>query len=139
MSDSNVYVVSPPTLYMPTGGVAICLISNDKSWQDKIVEIIESGIQDQITFYANDSGVKDPKAWVWYWHIVDNCNMVLCDVASCTEHEVRVALAIAKLEHPIIFYVKPGNDEFIALLKASEILHFSDVDDLPTLLEALFG
>jgi hypothetical protein len=73
LTDSNVYVVSPPTLYLPGGGLAFCLISNDKAWQDTVVNLVEKNVQhNQLTFYTNESGVKDPKAWIWYWHIADN-------------------------------------------------------------------
>ena len=139
MNDSNVYIVSPPTLYMPGGGLALCLISNDKTWQDQIISLIEKGVQNQLTFFVNETAVKDPKAWVWYWHVVDNCNIIICDMASCSEHEIRVALAMAKIDHPVIFYVKPGNEEFISLLKAVDIAWFDDLEDLPNVLEALFG
>ena len=139
MNDSNVYIVSPPTLYMPGGGLALCLISNDKTWQDQIISLIEKGVQNQLTFFVNETAVKDPKAWVWYWHVVDNCNIVICDMASCSEHEIRVALAMSKIDHPVIFYVKPGNEEFISLLKAVDIAWFDDLEDLPNVLEALFG
>jgi len=139
LNDSNVYIVSPPTLYMPGGGLALCLISNDKTWQDQIISLIEKGVQNQLTFFVNETAVKDPKAWVWYWHVVDNCNIVICDMASCSEHEIRVALAMSKIDHPVIFYVKPGNEEFISLLKAVDIAWFDDLEDLPNVLEALFG
>jgi len=139
LNDSNVYIVSPPTLYMPGGGLALCLISNDKTWQDQIISLIEKGVQNQLTFFVNETAVKDPKAWVWYWHVVDNCNIIICDMASCSEHEIRVALAMAKIDHPVIFYVKPGNEEFISLLKAVDIAWFDDLEDLPNVLEALFG
>jgi hypothetical protein len=124
---------------MPGGGLALCLISNDKTWQDQIISLIEKGVQNQLTFFVNETAVKDPKAWVWYWHVVDNCNIVICDMASCSEHEIRVALAMSKIDHPVIFYVKPGNEEFISLLKAVDIAWFDDLEDLPNVLEALFG
>jgi hypothetical protein len=124
---------------MPGGGLALCLISNDKTWQDQIISLIEKGVQNQLTFFVNETAVKDPKAWVWYWHVVDNCNIIICDMASCSEHEIRVALAMAKIDHPVIFYVKPGNEEFISLLKAVDIAWFDDLEDLPNVLEALFG
>lgn len=124
---------------MPGGGLALCLISNDKAWQDQIISLIEKGVQNQLTFFVNETAVKDPKAWVWYWHVVDNCNIVICDMSSCSEHEIRVALAMSKIDVPVIFYVKPGNEEFISLLKAVDIAWFDDLEDLPNLIEALFG
>lgn len=136
MSDSSVYVVSPPTLYMPGGGLGFCLISNDKVWQDSVIGFLEKGIQNQLTFFANESGVKDPKAWVWYWHIVDNCSMVFVDMASCSEHEIRMALAMCKLSQPVMFHVKPGNDEFVALLNAIDIPWFEDMEQLVEIMEA---
>lgn len=136
MSDSSVYVVSPPTLYMPGGGLGFCLISNDKEWQDSVIGFLEKGIQNQLTFFANESGVKDPKAWVWYWHIVDNCSMVFVDMASCSEHEIRMALAMCKRSQPIMFHIKPGNDEFVALLNAIDIPWFEDMEQLVEIMEA---
>lgn len=136
MSDSSVYVVSPPTLYMPPGGIGFCLISNNKTWQETIIELLEKGIQDQLTFYANETGQKDPKAWVWYWHVASNCTMILVDVASCTEHELRMALAMTKDDLPVIFHVKPGNDELVALLNAIQVPSFEDYSDLLKLMEA---
>ncbi len=139
MSDSNVYIVSPPTLHMPSGGLAFCLISNDPVWQDSIINYLETNIQNQLTFYATETSTKDPKAWVWYWHVVDNCGMIFVDLASCTEHEVRMAMAMSKLDQPVIFHVKPGNDEFIALLNAVSIPSFEDMDHLAALLENGIG
>ena len=139
MSDSSVYVVSPPTLYMPSGGLAFCLISNDKVWQDTIIDILEKGIKNQLTFYANETAAKDPKAWVWYWHVVDNCGMVFVDTASCTEHEVRMALAMSKVDQPVIFHVKQGNDELVALLNAVDIPHFEDFEHLLAIMEVTLG
>lgn len=140
MTDSNVYVVSPPTLYIPGGGLAFCLISNDKAWQESIIELLEKGIRDnQLTFYVNEAANIDPKMWVWYWHIASNCSMIFCDIAHATEQEVRMALAMCKDNNPVIFYVKPGNDEFIALLNAIDVPWVEDHDDLLTLLESAFG
>ena len=140
MNDSNVYVVSPPTLYMPGGGLAFCLIGNDKTWQDSIIELLEKGIQDnQLTFYVNDAVSVDPKTWVWYWHIATNCSMIICELAHATEQEVRMALAMCKDNMPVIFYVKPGNDEFIALLNAIDIPWVEDHDELIKIMESAFG
>ena len=135
MRDSSVYVVSPPTLYMPGGGLGFCLISNDKVWQDTVIGLLEKGIQNQLTFYATETSTKDPKAWVWYWHVVDNCSLVFCDVASCSEHEVRMALAMTKLGLPVVFHLKPGNDEFVALLNAIEVPWFEDFNQLLAIME----
>jgi hypothetical protein len=121
---------------MPGGGLGFCLISNDKVWQDSVIGFLEKGIQNQLTFFANESGVKDPKAWVWYWHIVDNCSMVFVDMASCSEHEIRMALAMCKLSQPVMFHVKPGNDEFVALLNAIDIPWFEDMEQLVEIMEA---
>lgn len=140
MDDSNVYVVSPPTLYMPGGGLAFGLIGNNKDWQTSIIELLEKSIQNnQLTFYVNESNKVDPNIWVWYWHTASNCNMILCDLAHSTEHEIRTALAMCKEDLPVVFNVKPGNDEFIALLNAIEVPWFEDTDDLLRLLEAAFG
>lgn len=140
MNDSNVYVVSPPTLYMPGGGLGFCLISDDKVWQDSIISLLEKGVpSNQITFYTNESGQKDPKAWVWYWHVVDNCDMIICDTSSCSEHEVRMALGMCKLDQPVIFYTKPGNDEFVALLNAMGVPSFEDFEELLKILEVALG
>lgn len=140
MNDSNVYVVSPPTLYMPRGGLAFCLIGNDKSWQESITELFEQSIpSNQLTFYANESGSVDPNIWIWYWHIANNCSMILCDLAHSTEHEVRLALAMCKEDLPVVFHVKPGNEDFIALLNAIEIPWFEDNEHLLELLESAFG
>lgn len=139
MNDSSVYVVSPPTLHMPSGGLAFALISNDKVWQDAVISILEKGIQNQLTFYANEAGVKDPTAWVWYWHVVDNCSMIFIDMASCSEHEIRMALAMAKLDQPVIFHVKPGNSEFVALLNAVDIPYFDDFERLLAIMEVTLG
>lgn len=139
MSDSSVYVVSPPTLYMPTSGLAFCLISNDPAWQAQVIAVIESGVEEQLTFYANETAVQDPKAWIWYWHVIDNCDMILCDTASCSEHEKLVAIAMTKLELPVVFYVKPGDDELVSLLNSIEVPFFDDMDKLPGIMEAGFG
>jgi len=135
LSDSSVYVVSPPTLYMPGNGLAFCLISNDKVWQDSVIALLEKGIKNQLTFFANENGTKDPKAWVWYWHVVHNCGMVLVDMASCTEHEIRMALVMCKVSQPVMFHVKPGNDEFVALLNSIDIPYFEDMDQLIKIME----
>ncbi len=140
MTDSNVYVVSPPTLYMPGGGLAFCLISNNKDWQDTIISTIEKNVQhNQLTFYTNESGVRDPKAWVWYWHVVDNCDMVICDMASCSEHEIRMAMAMTKNDQPVIFNTRPGNDEFVSLLNAVGVPSYEDTDELLRILELALG
>jgi len=140
LDDSNVSVVSPPTLYLPTSGLSICLISNDKAWQAEVIALVEEGVQsDQITFFANESGNSDPKAWVWYWHVADNCQLIIVDMANCTEHEIRMALAMCKVGHPVVFYVRSGNDEFLALLHAIQIPSFNDIESLSHLLESSFG
>jgi hypothetical protein len=133
--DSNVYIVSPPTLYLPGGGLSFCLISNDEKWQTNIIELFEKELQNQLTFFATETSIRDPKAWVWYWHVAGNCSMIVVDATSCTEHEIRMALAMCKLDMPVIFHVKPGNDEFVALLNAIQIPSFTDISELITLME----
>lgn len=139
MSDSNVYIVSPPTLYLPSGGLSFCLISNNESWQNSVIELLEKGIQNQLTFYATESSHRDPKAWVWYWHVANNCSMIVVDTASCSEQEIRMALAMCKHDLPVIFHVKPGNDEFVSLLTAIQIPHFAEFEQLLILMEAALG
>ena len=125
---------------MPGGGLAFGLISNNKEWQESITEVLEKSIQDnQLTFYVNELKSVDPNTWVWYWHIAHNCSMIICDLAHSTEHEVRMALAMCKENLPIVFNVKPGNDEFISLLNAISVPWFEDTDHLIQLLEAAFG
>lgn len=137
MNDSNVYIVSPPTLHLPNGGLSFCLISNNQAWQDTIINAIEKGIQNKLTFYTNENAVKDPKAWVWYWHVASNCSLIIVDTASCTEHEIRMALAMCKHDLPILFNLRPtGNDDFLALLTAIQIPSFEDVEQLLGLVEA---
>lgn len=140
MTDSNVYVVSPPTLYLPGGGLAFCLISNNKVWQDTVVSLVEKNVQhNQLTFYTNESGVKDPKAWIWYWHIADNCDIIICDMASSSEHEIRMAMAMAKADQPVIFSTRPGSDEFVSLLNSVGIPSFEETDELLRILELALG
>jgi hypothetical protein len=139
LSDSNVYIVSPPTLYLPGGGLSFCLISNDEKWQTTIIELFEKEMQNQITFFATETSTRDPKAWVWYWHVADCCSMIIVDTASCTEHEIRMALAMCKQDMPVIFHVKPGNDEFAALLHDIQIPSFQDISELMILMEAGLG
>ena len=139
MTDSNVYIVSPPTLYLPSGGLSFCLISNDEKWQTSIIELFEKEMQNQLTFYTTETSKRDPKAWVWYWSVADNCSMIVVDTATCTEQEIRMALAMCKLDMPVIFHVKPGNDDFAALLHAIQIPSFQDITDLMSLMEAALG
>ncbi len=139
MSDSNVYIVSPPTLHLPNGGLSFCLISNNEAWQTSIIELLEKGIQNQLTFYANESAVKDPKAWIWYWHVAQNCSMIIVDTASCTEHEIRMALAMTKHDLPVVFHNKPGQEEMSTLLNVVQIPNFEEVEQLLMLLEAALG
>lgn len=139
MSDSNVYIVSPPTLYLPGGGLSFCLISNDEKWQTKIIDLFEKEMQNQLTFFATETSIRDPKAWVWYWHVADSCSMIIVDTASCSEHEIRMALGLCKLDMPVIFHVKSGNDDFSALLHSIQIPSFEDISHLITLMEAALG
>jgi hypothetical protein len=139
LTDSNVYIVSPPTLHLPSGGLSFCLISNDEKWQTKIIDLFEKELQNQLTFYATETSIRDPKAWIWYWHVASNCSMVVVDATSCSEHEIRVALAMCKLDMPVIFHVKEGNDELVSLLNAIQIPSFQDISDLMVLMEAALG
>lgn len=134
------YIVSPPTLYLPEGGLSFCLVSNDETWQSKIIELLEKGIQNQLTFYATESSHRDPKAWVWYWHVANNASMIIIDTASCSEHEIRMALGMCKHDMPVVFSIKPtGNEELTSLLNAIQIPHFTEVEQLLLLLEAALG
>lgn len=136
MTDSNVYIVSPPTLYLPGGGLSFCLISNDEKWQAKVIELFEKEMQNQLTFFATETSTPDPKAWIWYWHVADNCSMVIVDAASCSEHEIRMALGMCKLDLPVVFHVKAGNDDFASLLHSIQIPSFQDIAELMALMEA---
>jgi hypothetical protein len=137
--DSNVYIVSPPTLYLPSGGLSFCLISNDEKWQTNVIELFEKEMQNQLTFFATETSTRDPKNWIWYWHVAESCSMIIVDTASCSEHEIRMALGMCKHELPVIFHVKPGNDDFAALLHSIQIPSFQDISHLMTLMEAALG
>lgn len=139
MSDSSVYIVSPPTLYLPTGGLSFCLVSSNKQWQENIVALLEKGIKNQLCFFANEDGVKDPKIWVWYWHVATNCTMIFVDLASCSEQEIRMSLAMCKEGLPVVYHVKPGNQEFIALLNAIEIPYWENDEGFTSLMESRNG
>lgn len=140
MNDSSVYIVSPPTLYSPPRGVAFCLISNSEAWQNEVTTLIEKGInKNQITFYINNTEYVDPKAWIWYWHVAQNCDLILCDTVHCTDHELHMCLAMLKLDYPVVFQVKPGNEELATLLNSISVPFFESIEELDALLEAAFG
>lgn len=140
MNDSSIYVVSPPTLYVPPMGAAFCLISNSEAWQTEVIDLIEKGIKKaQITFYANNTEYVDPKAWIWYWHVARNCDLIICDTAHCTPHELNMCLAMLKNSLPVIFHVKSANEELKTLLTALSIGHYDSLDELENLLEVIFN
>lgn len=140
MKDSSVYIVSPPTLYIPTSGLSFCLISNNPAWQEQIVGMLERGLnKNQLTFFTNDHEFVDPKVWHWYWHVAQNCNLVICDVIHSSEHEVRMALGLLKLGSPVIFQIKSGDDEMAALLHAIGASYFETLEQLDETLEVILG
>lgn len=124
---------------MPMAGLSFCLISNDKRWQDNIIGLLEKGIQNQLCFFTNEDGVKDPKVWVWYWHVAPNSSMIFVDMASCSEHEIRMTLGMCKEGLPVIYHVKPGNQEFVALLKAIDVPHWESQEDFVAIMESMNG
>lgn len=140
MKDSSVYIVSPPTLYVPPTGAAFCLISNDEDWQNEIVGLIEKGIKKaQLTFYVNNTEYIDPKAWIWYWHVASNCDLIICDTAHCTDHELRMCIGMTKIDLPVVFQIKAGNEELQTLFTSIGVPHFETLEELDALMEAGFG
>ncbi len=140
MNDSSVYIVSPPTLYIPPTGVAFCLISNNESWQNEVIELVERGIKkSQLTFYINNTEFVDPKAWIWYWHVAPSCDLIICDTVHCTDHELHMSLGMLKQDLPVMFHVKAGNEELRTLLNSIGVPCFDGVEELDALMEAAFG
>ena len=60
-------------------------------------------------------------------------------MASCSEHEIRMALAMTKNDQPVIFCTRPGSDEFVSLLNAVGIPSYEDTDELVRILEMALG
>lgn len=140
MKDSSVYIVSPPTLYLPSGGLSFCLIGNDPEWRELIINMLEKGLsQNQLTFYVNDTEFVDPKAWTWYWHVAQTCNLIICDTLHSTEQEIRTAMALTRSDTPVLFQIKPGDEEFAALLHTASIGYYETVEQLDEILEAVLG
>lgn len=139
MPDSSVYIVSPPTLYVPSEGAAFCLVSNSKEWQDEVIGLLEKGINKALTFFVNDVEYIDPKAWIWYWHVAKNCNLIICDTIHCTDHELHMCLAMTKLELPVMFQINAGNQELQTLLNSISVPYFENIEELDELMEAVFG
>jgi hypothetical protein len=120
--------------------VAFCLISNSETWQNEVTTLIEKGInKNQITFYINNVEYVDPKAWIWYWHVSPNCDLIICDTSHCTDHELHMCLAMLKMDLPVVFQVNPGNEELATLLNSISVPHFESIEELDSLLEAAFG
>lgn len=140
MQDSSVYIVSPPTLYIAPTGASFCLVSNNENWQNEIISLLEKGIEKaQLTFYVNNTEYIDPKAWIWYWHVAHNCNLIICDTAHCTDHELHMCLAMTKLELPVLFHISQGNEELQTLLNSISVPSFENIEELDGIMEASFG
>lgn len=102
--------------------------------------MLEKGLsQNQLTFYVNDAEFVDPKAWTWYWHVAQTCNLIICDTLHATEHEIRTAMAMTRQDTPVLFQVKPGDEEFSALLHTSSIAYYETLEQLDEILEAVLG
>ncbi len=102
--------------------------------------MLERGLnKNQLTFYTNEDDFVDPKLWHWYWHVAQNCNLVLCDAVHCTEHEIRMALGLLKIDVPVIFHIKAGDSEMASLLHAIGAPYFETLEQLDETLEALLG
>lgn len=126
---------------MPPAGVSLCLIGNDQEWLDQVISLVEKGIdREQITFYVNNLDFVDPKAWVWFWHVANNCDLIVCDSLSATEHEIRMALAMSKESLPVMFRVRSGDDDdFVTLLHNISVLHYETLEELDQVLGAVFN
>jgi hypothetical protein len=139
MNDTGVYIVSPPTLYLPERGMSITLVSNSEEWQTEVITLVEKLLNDdQVTFFVGATDFKDPKAWIWYWHVAKNCDLVLCDTKSATEHERYMCFSMLKDSMPVIFHTQ-ANTELSKLLKATHTPAYDDIDDLKSLLENALG
>jgi len=140
MKDSSIYLVSPPTLYVPPTGAAFCLISNNEEWQNEVTSLIERGIKKlQITFYANNTEYVDPKSWIWFWHVAKNCDLIICDSLNCTQQEFNMSMAMLKLGMPVVFRIKSTNEELQTLFHAIDVLYFETLEDLDNILESFFN
>lgn len=105
-----------------------------------MVNLVENGIdREQVTFYLNNSGFIDPKAWVWYWHVAKNCDLIICDTMSSTEHEIRMGLAMSKESLPVLFRTKQGDDDFVTLLYTISVPHYETLEELNNILENVFN
>jgi hypothetical protein len=50
-----------------------------------------------------------------------------------------MALAMTKVDQPVIFNTRPGNDEFVSLLNAIGVPSYEDPDELVKILELALG
>lgn len=105
-----------------------------------MVGLLEKGLsQNQLTFYVNDSEFVDPKVWTWYWHAAQTCNLVICDTLHATEHEIRMAMALLKVDVTVLFQIRPGDEEFAALLHTLGVPYYETIEQLDEILEAVLG
>lgn len=120
--------------------MSFCLIGNDQAWLDEVVGLVEKGIdREQVTFFLNNTDFVDPKAWVWFWHVAKNCDLIICDGVSSSEHEIRMAMAMTKEGLPVLFRTRSGDTDFTTLLHAISVPHYEMLEELDQVLGVMFN
>ena len=139
--DTGVYLVNSPTIYIPSSGLSVCLISNSEEWQVKVADIFEKMVHStQLTFYLNTTDYVDPKSWQWLWTIGRGCDLILVDGQNSTALDIQLALCMCKEDLSVIFFIPDGlHVELKSMLNQVSIPSCNTVESLKLIIGGILG
>jgi hypothetical protein len=91
MTEQQNYYITPPTLFLPEDGLRITLLGTDEDWAETLGDDLEDTFPNiPMTLYHLDESTADN--WQWLYHQLEHSNLVMINVACCTNIELMMAM-----------------------------------------------
>lgn len=95
-------------MFLPSDGLRIALIGVDEDWTESLSDDLEDTFPSiPMTFYHLDKSTKDQ--WQWLYHMINQSNLIMVNVAKCTNLELM--LATMDIDNKSWFYVDVENTD----------------------------
>jgi hypothetical protein len=129
MDDNQNFYITPPTIFMPPGGLRVALMGTDTDWVDELTEELEETLSSvPMTFYHLDE--KSTDQWQWLYMMTGHADLLMVNVAKASTNELLTAFL--HLGNKTWFFVEPEkvNNELLVLLNNINANVFSNTEEL---------
>lgn len=127
---TSAYLVTPPTVFMASSGLAFTLVSRNSKWIESTQEQIEEEFKGTtLVFYSNYEDTHDDN-WPWMYQQGMISDFIVVDLAGASEFDISVFLPFVR-ERKVFWIIDEDliDNNMMALLNLHSACTAESIED----------